>query len=151
LYTVLYVDDNLADLHLFRIAAGEAGLPYHIVGEADCASAIQFLSTRQADLIVLDWNMPGMHGAEMLRLVRRGLGLKAPVLIFSTSSHEADIRQARELGASGWLQKRQNLDEFIESIALTLPAFLTGSLGHKSPALLHFDPVEDEGEPSPVA
>src|ERR1039458_7048766 len=94
---------------------------YEIIAAAEGDSALEFLSRCAVDLIVLDWNMPGMDEADLLHAIRRGMGLKTPVLILSASPDEANVRQARMLGASGWLQKSNGLDALIHRVSLTLP------------------------------
>ena len=57
------------------------------------------------------------NGFEVLQFLRRHKTLKrVPVVILTTSSNQADVDAAYELGANGFLQKPGNFPAFIESL-----------------------------------
>ena len=58
------------------------------------------------DIIMLDLNMPGMGGREILKNTRKMQKLKViPVIIFSTSDDQKDVKYCYEVGASSYIQK----------------------------------------------
>jgi len=68
-------------------------------------------------LILLDLNLPKIHGLEVLRRLRTHPRTKLiPVVIFSSSDDNDDIAAAYELGANSYIQKSIDFDEFSESI-----------------------------------
>jgi DNA-binding NarL/FixJ family response regulator len=78
-----------------------------VCGEAtDGAEAIEVAQTRQPDLLILDITMPRMSGLEAASRMRK-LGLKVPVLIFTTHDSERLETEVRKAGAQGYVLKSQ--------------------------------------------
>ena len=68
--------------------------------------AIESLVVGPADLIVLDLNMPDMHGLEVLRFVRAQEAFKTlPIVVLTTRGDEPSRRAAVEAGATLFLTK----------------------------------------------
>lgn len=120
---VLHVEDNLDDVELTRIAFGEIQFPYPVVAVTDGAKALDFLSATgefsardkrdTPALILLDLNLPKVHGLEVLRKVKAEPLLKDVLVVVLTSSNEEkDRRRAAELGTNLYIQKPVNFDEF---------------------------------------
>jgi CheY-like chemotaxis protein len=58
------------------------------------------------DVVVLDVNLPGLNGFEILRAIKEREDLRPiPVLMLSAASHESSREQARRLGAIGFIEK----------------------------------------------
>jgi two-component system chemotaxis response regulator CheY len=78
-------------------------------GFAEAASgleAVEQLALQPISLIVLDLNMPDMHGLEVLTFVRRHPVLKGlPVIVLTTRGDEASRQAAVTAGASVYLTK----------------------------------------------
>ena len=91
-----------------------------VFGEA--ASAEQVLSSVQAqewDLVILDLNMPGRSGVEVLRELKR-LWPKLPVLVLSMHAEDQYGRRLLRAGASGYLNKEVVPDELIKAVRKVL-------------------------------
>jgi two-component system chemotaxis response regulator CheY len=68
--------------------------------------AIERLALAHADLMVLDLNMPDMHGMEVVQFVRRHQTYRAiPILILTTRGDEPSRAAALEAGANAYLTK----------------------------------------------
>jgi two-component system, chemotaxis family, chemotaxis protein CheY len=68
--------------------------------------AIEQLAIARVSLLVLDLNMPDMHGIDVLRFVRQQPTLKAvPVIVLTTRGDDASRALAQELGATAYLTK----------------------------------------------
>jgi len=68
--------------------------------------AIERLSMKPVDLIILDLNMPDMHGLEVLRFVRSQEAIQGlPVVILTTRGDEESRRAAFRDGATLYLTK----------------------------------------------
>ena len=94
------------------------------------------VTTLMPDVLLLDLNMPGMDGLELLRWVRRNQSLATvKVVMLSSSEASADIRRATELGAHGYLIKYPNPS----CLACVIKQALTGPEGcdenHVAPQL----------------
>ena len=112
LANVLLVDDNEADIALTQILLGEeANLRCNFLAAQDAYEAMTILRAEaqgmpRVDLVMLDINMPGMDGLELLDRMRSDKILRhVPVVMCTTSNADKDMQQAKSLGAVGYLTK----------------------------------------------
>jgi len=103
---ILTVDDSKT---IRRIIKGMiATLGYEPI-EADCgAAAMKILGSNGEGiaLIMLDWNMPGMSGLEVLEAIKGKEGLKdIPVMMVTTEAEQSNIVKAIKSGAASYLTK----------------------------------------------
>src|SRR5262249_26332189 len=64
--------------------------------------ALEYLRTRQPDVIFMDHLMPGMDGFEAVRAIRTNpANLKIPILMYTSQEGDLYANQARALGAVG--------------------------------------------------
>ncbi len=71
----------------------------------------------QADLILLDLNMPGVDGRKVLDVVKADKALKhIPVVVLTTSADTKDVEDCYELGASTYIQKPVDFKGLAEAI-----------------------------------
>jgi CheY-like chemotaxis protein len=88
----------------------------------DGASGIEFLRNEQEDtprpdLILLDLNLPGKGGREVLAEIKADPDLRRiPVAVLTTSRAEQDVEQAYHLNANCYVTKPMDLDEFIAAV-----------------------------------
>ncbi|HWN97070.1 MAG TPA: response regulator [Methylomirabilota bacterium] len=120
--TILLVEDNDDDVFLITRAFKNVGLVTPMVRATDGQNAIDYLSGKgdYADrvkfpmpaLVLLDIKMPFLTGLEVLRWIRAQARLAAlPVVMFTTSSQECDVRSAYGSGANAFLVKPARLEE----------------------------------------
>lgn len=60
------------------------------------------------DLVIVDWNMPGMDGIEFVRAARekeQGSGKRTPILMITSQSTEEQMLKAKEAGVDNLLTK----------------------------------------------
>lgn len=105
---VLLVEDNPDHVLLIRRAIRDLGSD-HDVETVDSGEQV-FISLRSAnplpDLILLDINMPGYSGFDVLLRLRKDERLmRIPVVMLTSSEADTDIARAYELGASGYIAK----------------------------------------------
>ncbi|HEY7913835.1 MAG TPA: response regulator [Blastocatellia bacterium] len=68
--------------------------------------AIEHLALSPVSLVVLDLNMPDMHGLEVVRFVRNHAAYRAiPIIVLTTRGDEASRSEALAAGASAYLTK----------------------------------------------
>jgi CheY-like chemotaxis protein len=121
---VLLVEDDPGDVLTTREAFKDSRITtnLHVVG--DGVSAMDFLRKRgkyagspTPDLILLDLNLPGMDGRDVLATVKGdpSLGL-IPVVVLTTSKVDEDVLRSYDLQANAYVRKPVDVDEFIEAV-----------------------------------
>ena len=116
---VLLIEDNEADVELVREGLRGNGAPFNLKVIMDGREALNFLESKITlpGFIILDLNLPGIDGFELLKTLKSNAGLREiPVLIFSTSSANRDVQRAYELSANGYVRKPSDLDEFFQAV-----------------------------------
>lgn len=119
---ILLIEDNPADVELARQCFLESKTPneVHAASNANAAFAFlrrtgQFANAPRPDLVLLDLNLPGIDGREILRGIKADPELQLiPVVVLTTSEADNDVREAYRLHANSYLRKPVDLDEFIE-------------------------------------
>jgi CheY-like chemotaxis protein len=108
--TILLVEDNPADAELAGIAIRQnrPDVRVDVVGTGD--EALAFLrdggGAPPADLVLLDLNLPGRDGTEVLEIMRSDEALRLiPVIVFSNSDARSDVVAAYRAGANAYLLK----------------------------------------------
>ena len=110
---ILVVDDDAPTLVLMRNLLRQFG--FEPVATSNGPEAIEQARQRTPDLILLDWNMPGMSGDEVLRTMRAESALAAvPVLILSGAPMEPE--ELSEIGATGAIMKPFDVMNLVETI-----------------------------------
>ncbi|MDR3472280.1 MAG: response regulator transcription factor [Devosia sp.] len=110
---VLVVDDHAIVRHgLARLLASDGD---HQISQAtDGREALELTRTTHPDLIILDLNLPGMGGLELLRrLIQAGAG---KILILSMHAEPLYARRALDAGAAGYVTKNAAPDELLIAI-----------------------------------
>ena len=103
------------------------------VGEAkDAGEAINLLIQETWDIVLLDINMPGRSGLEVLEEARR-LRPKTPVLVLTSYPEEQFAVRAFKLGASGYVTKQEASDQLITAVKRVLAGgkYVTASLAER--------------------
>jgi CheY-like chemotaxis protein len=123
--TILLAEDEPNDAFFVRWAFEKAGLAHHIAHVYDGQEALDYLSGAAPyadrhkypapDLLLLDLKMPRLNGFDVLAWLRAHPKLRTlPVVVFSSSDHEQDIEQARQLGADDYRMKPSDIERFVE-------------------------------------
>jgi len=116
--SVFVVDDHGFFRAGMRSVLGEHGFP--VVGEAPSGeAALPLIERRTPDVVVMDLSMPGMSGAETTREIMRR-SPSTTVLVVTVSTGEADVLEALEAGAAGYLLKDSHPAELIGAIETAL-------------------------------
>ena len=122
---LLLVEDNAADVRLLREAMREARTPNDVLIAGDGEQALEALTGRvdlpgtgRVDIVLLDLNLPRKSGLELLAELRSDVKLRStPVIILSTSTSQADIDRAYDLGANCYIVKPVDFDQFRSVVA----------------------------------
>lgn len=119
-YDLLLVEDDLGDAGLVKIALrrGQFDVRLHHVKDGD--DALAFLRDRESPrphLVLLDLNLPGRSGHEVLEEIKSDAELKTiPVVVLSTSEAQRDVVKAYFLGANSFVSKPMDVEDFTNAI-----------------------------------
>ena len=99
---VLVVDDDPDVREVIRCMLRAKGFRVTVVGTAE--EAYDTVLRSDVDLVVLDWNLPGMSGLELVRQIRSEQ-VPVPVLFLTAHSSPLDVAEAFSSGADDYLTK----------------------------------------------
>jgi CheY-like chemotaxis protein len=116
---ILLAEDNDGDVYLVHHALRYAGIDYdlHVCSTGD--KALRYVNTFALpdaiwpDILIIDLNLPGMSGLEILRDFRKYCG-DIPVMVFTSSEAPGDVDKAFEAGANRYFHKPSKLHQFLE-------------------------------------
>ena len=102
---ILIVDDSRTMRRMVSMSLAGIG-QLRFEEAANGLEAIERLVLGPADLMILDLNMPEIHGIEVLKFVRaRPIYRSMPIIVLTTKGEESIQREALEAGASLYLTK----------------------------------------------
>ncbi|HEX4492431.1 MAG TPA: response regulator [Acidimicrobiia bacterium] len=115
--TVLYVEDNASNLRLVeRILAGHA--EYSLVSATTGRAGLRLARERRPDLVLLDLHLPDINGDVVLERLRSSPEAReTPVLMLSADATPAQVDRLRELGATDYMTKPLDIEQFLETVA----------------------------------
>lgn len=121
---ILVVEDNPEHIHLIKDALTENSGRHQIVAIADGVEAMDFLHRRgsykeatRPDLILLDLNLQGKDGRELLAEIKADSQLKRiPIVVLTISDHEEDIFQSYALQGNCYVIKSSDLEQLFQLV-----------------------------------
>lgn len=136
---VLLVEDDEADRSIFLRAAERGGMRANIRLASDGKEALDYLlgagdqrKDGRASIVLLDLNIPGMSGFELLAKIRAARETKSlPIIVLTTSDSMDDVMKCYEAGANSFITKPTRLEKLIDVVVeldrywlnmVTLPA-----------------------------
>ncbi|WP_165390733.1 response regulator transcription factor [Pseudoduganella lutea] len=115
---ILVVEDDMAQRLLLTIWLKQEG--YQVEGVDNGLDARSFLHEHWVDLIILDWDIPGMAGDQLLNLLRRRARIQIPVLFQTVHCDDADCVHILDLGADDFLVKPFSRDVLLARVRALL-------------------------------
>ena len=120
-FHILLVEDNAADIYLFRQALKRAGLAFELTIMRDGGEALAFATSDGKDnagtipdLLVLDLNLPKVGGCAVLEALRQNPSLSnLAVAVMTSSAASRDHEKCAQLGVARYLTKPLELEEFM--------------------------------------
>ena len=121
---ILLVEDSPEDFETAERAFRRSGLKNPIIRCADGDEALDLLFRRgrfadapRPGVVLLDLNLPGTDGREVLAEIKADPQLKhIPVIVLTTSSDDRDVQACYQAGASSYIQKPVDLEGFMRAI-----------------------------------
>lgn len=122
---ILLIEDNPGDIFLTKKAFKTCKMSNRLYVAEDGYKAISFLKKEgenknavTPDLILLDLNLPGKDGREILSEIKEDDNLKSiPVIILTSSEAEKDILTTYKLHANSYIVKPVDFSKFVEIVS----------------------------------
>jgi two-component system, chemotaxis family, chemotaxis protein CheY len=148
---LLVVDDNQYMRKMIRNLLVNCGIK-DIYEAGDGISALDTIRTVGPDVVILDWEMPLLNGAELVRIVRSP-GVfpvpDVPIIMLSGHGERWRVVEAVRLGVNEYLIKpvsaKAIYDRLISIISQPRPAVQLGDYYGPEPRKLADEPVDDAG------
>jgi PAS domain S-box-containing protein len=114
--TILYIEDNLANLELVRRVLARAGEPT-LMPAMQGQLGIELAALHGPDLILLDMHLPDIDGEEVLRRLREDERTRRiPVVILSADATPSQIDRLKAGGAADYVTKPLDIAAFLETV-----------------------------------
>src|SRR4051812_48072633 len=109
-FHILLVEDSRADVLIIERALNEGNVPHRLTVLSDGRLALEHLArlvepdadlALQPDIVLLDLNLPGLDGCQVLSRIKADPVLRAlPVVVLTTSRNDDDVYQTYQAGAN---------------------------------------------------
>ncbi len=123
---LMIVEDSDEDFEVICWALQKTGFTRPVIRSKRAEEALsrlfpEFLKVDGVEplpcLVLLDLNLPGMNGLQMLEELRQiKQSLSIPIVVMSTSNNPLDIAACYSFGAAGYIIKPFKLDQYIEKV-----------------------------------
>jgi CheY-like chemotaxis protein len=126
--TVFLIDDDSDDREIFEesLLSLDTAVKYEEAKNgAEAFERLNSVAFQKPDLIFLDLNMPVMDGRQFLKHIKQDENFKdIPVIIYSTSSNEADKTFALQHDAAQFMTKHYSMSDLRSELEMTIRNFL---------------------------
>lgn len=147
-FRLLLIEDSPSDREFAKLALIEVGTPHVLITAQDGDEALKLLAQDPLpSLIVLDLNLPGIPGLELLQELRKNPRTKLlPVIVLTSSQRDDDVTRSYEAHCNAYMRKPFGYDDIVRNYtairdfwfrAVTLP-------GHTQP-IIHAQSEPPEG------
>ena len=114
--TILVVDDEQEVVRALRRSLSAHG--YMVLVATSGEEAMEVVSQKRPDLLLLDLLLPGMSGLEVCRKIRESSNV--PIIVLSVKDSERDKVEALDLGADDYVAKPFGINEVLACIRVAL-------------------------------
>ncbi len=115
-YTVLYVEDNPANLDLVEQILARRG-NVRLLSAANASIGIEFARSHLPDVILMDINLPGINGVEAMKILRTGpRTAHIPIVALSANVIPRDIEKGLESGFHDYITKPIKVGTFLQAL-----------------------------------
>jgi len=119
--TILIVEDDKFLLNIYKLKFGAAG--FNVSVASDGAAAIEFVTQKIPNVILLDLLMPKKDGFQVLKELKENPNWKSiPVIVASNLGQTEDLNKAMALGATNYFIKSNvRIDEVVDTVLKSIP------------------------------
>jgi CheY-like chemotaxis protein len=126
-FHILLIEDSRADAKIIERALRESAVAHRLTVIADGRVALDYLfglkdvsnpADQEPDLILLDLNLPGLDGCQVLTQIKADPCLRMiPVVILTTSHREEDVLRTYQAGANTYVPKPAEFASYCELVS----------------------------------
>ncbi len=150
---VLLIEDSPDDIEFARRAFAKCNVQHPLVIAEDGDRALALLTGRGEDgktarplrpaVVLLDLNIPGLEGRELLRQMKGDLRLRTiPIVVLTTSVRHSDIDECYRSGANSYHQKPTDFRAYQETVRQIAHYWLSVVVGPSGDASAYELPTE---------
>lgn len=115
--TILYIEDNMANLELVENILNSVRPSIKLVSSMYGKQTPQLVKEYNPALVLLDLNLPDIHGSEVIKSLKENPATKdVPVIIISADAIESQIQQLMQMGVIAYLTKPIEINSFLSAI-----------------------------------
>ena len=119
------LDDNISELELIQKSITSLGHECHTFSSGE--ALIKSLRRESFDFLLLDWELPGITGPDIVKWVRENLKEQIPILLVTNRRDERDIIYGLAVGADDFMCKPVRVGELIARIKALIRRSRQGS------------------------
>jgi two-component system chemotaxis response regulator CheY len=115
---ILVVDDSRIMRNIVKNTFDLLKIPSNYMEATDGEEALRILGTQRIDLVLLDWNMPGISGIDFLKKVRSTERYKTlPIVMITSESAKLNVVEAIKSGITAYFTKPIDDKVFFEKMS----------------------------------
>jgi two-component system chemotaxis response regulator CheY len=117
---VLIIDDSATMRKIIKDSLGKLG-DFGVLESENCNEGLAKLGDTDVDLILVDWNMPGMTGIDFTKTVRGDPALAGtPIVMITSNAEKQHVLSAVMAGVNDYMVKPFAADVFAQKISKAL-------------------------------
>jgi len=117
---IFLIEDDMDDIELLQESLKDNHVTFtmNVIREGDKVSSYLRDCKILPHVIVMDFNLPKVHGKDILKTIKSFVGFKdVPLLVLTTSTAKDDIAYSYKMGADKYLTKPSSIKGFNETVA----------------------------------
>jgi two-component system chemotaxis response regulator CheY len=116
--TILVVDDSYIMRNIVKNTFDLLKIPCSYLESGNGNEAFRILLSQSVDMVLLDWNIPGLSGIDFLKKIRSIEQYKSiPIIMITSESAKLNVIEAIKAGATAYITKPINTKVFIDKVA----------------------------------
>ena len=117
---VLTIDDSATMRKIIKDFLSKMG-DFTVIESENCDDGLRKLAATKMDLILVDWNMPGMTGIDFVKAVRSVPDLAGtPIIMVTSNAEKEQVLSAAMAGVNAYIVKPFTADIFTQKLSEVL-------------------------------